>query len=86
MSTRETMLGIAREAILCRAEADGYGPNEYDPESDKEGYAVSILNALHHWTHAHGRDWTAELNHAQALFEDDLAEFQPTQTNPPSNS
>lgn len=85
MSTRDIMLSIARETILRRAEADGYKPDEYNPEADDEGYTVSLLNALHHWTHTHGRDWTAELNHAQAPFEDDLAEFQAAQTIPPSN-
>jgi hypothetical protein len=74
MSTREMMLGFAREAILTRAKADGYQPDQYDPESDIEGYVVSLLNALHHWCHACGHDWTAELNHAQALFEEDLRE------------
>ncbi|GMW03700.1 MAG: hypothetical protein AMXMBFR84_48340 [Candidatus Hydrogenedentota bacterium] len=76
MTTRETMLDIAREAILTRAKSDGYAPAGYDPESDEEGYVISLLNALHHWCHAYGHDWTAELNRAQALFEEDIEEHQ----------
>jgi hypothetical protein len=86
MSMRDTMLGIAREAILRRAEADGYTRDDYNPEADEEGYTVSLLNALHHWTHTNRRDWTAELNHAQALFEDDLAELKEVSNTTPSNS
>jgi hypothetical protein len=86
MSTRDFMLSIAREAIMHRAEADGYKGDEYNPETDEEGFAVSLLNAIHHWTHTYGRDWTAELNQAQALFEDDLAELKEVSNTTPSNS
>ena len=77
MSTRDTMLGFAREAILHRAEADGYQPEEYDPESDDEGYVTSLLTALRHWCETFKHDWNAELRRAQELFEEDLAELRP---------
>jgi len=76
MSMRDTMLGLARRAILDRAAADGCAEDEYNPESDDEGYIISLLNALHHWCHAYGHDWTAQLNRAQALFEEDLGEYR----------
>lgn len=76
MITRDTMLGFAREAVLARAAADGYQPGEYDPESDDEGYVISLLNALHHWNHVYDHDWTAELNRAQALFEEDIEKYR----------
>ena len=75
MSISGTMLDIARHAILDRARLDGYSRQTYDPAEDVEGYIVSILNALHHWCHAHGHDWTTELSRAQSLFEDDLEEL-----------
>ncbi len=78
MSMNDTMLSFARYAILNRAEADGYQPGEYDPMPDDEGYVISLLNALHQWTLAHGRDWTNELTRAQQLFEEDLEEFRTT--------
>ena len=49
MSTRDTMLEIARKAILHRASLDGYAPDEYDPAEDDEGYVISLLIALRHW-------------------------------------
>ena len=76
MNTRDTMIDIARDAILSRAALDGYAPDQYSPEQDKEGYVVSLLNALHHWCHEHGHDWTAELSRAQSHFEEDLDEFR----------
>ncbi|MCC6694884.1 MAG: hypothetical protein IT365_04545 [Candidatus Hydrogenedentes bacterium] len=82
MSTRDTMLGLAREAILHRAKADGYQPKEYDPDSDPEGYVTSLLTALCHWCEACGHDWNAELRRAQELFEDDLAELRPSEVAP----
>ena len=51
MSTRDTMLEIARKAILHRASIDGYAPDEYDPAEDNEGYVISLLIALRHWCH-----------------------------------
>ena len=36
MSMRDTMLEIARKAILHRASLDGYAPDEYDPAEDDE--------------------------------------------------
>lgn len=80
MTMRATMLGFARQAILARAAADGYSESEYNPESDHEGYVISLLNALHHWCHAYGHDWTAELNRAQALFEEDIEECREQRT------
>ena len=74
MSTRDTMLEIARDAILHRASRDGYTPDEYDPAEDDEGYVVSLLTALRHWGDAHGIDWRADLERAEALFTEDLAE------------
>jgi len=50
MSTRDTMLEIARKAILHRASLDGYAPDEYDPAEDDEGYVISLLIALRHWS------------------------------------
>jgi len=84
MSAQDMLLGFAREAILTRAAADDYVPEEYDPEADEEGYVVSLLNALHHWCNAHGHDWTAELNRAQELFEEDLQEYRENQGTRPS--
>lgn len=74
MTTRNSMLAIAREAIDGRAVHDGYASSEYDAVSDAEGYVTSILNALHHWCAAHKIDWQAELARAQELFEEDLQE------------
>lgn len=79
MTTRDLMLDIAREAILARADRDGYQPGEYVPETDHEGYVISLLIALHHWCHTHGHDWTAELRSAQELFEEDLDEARETE-------
>lgn len=75
MSMRDTMLAIAREAILNRACLDGYEPDEYDPAADDEGYIISLLNGLHHWCDVHGHDWQADLARAQQLFEEDLQEL-----------
>ena len=74
MSTRETMLNIARRAILDRAALDGYAAEDYDPAEDPEGYIISLLIGLHHWCCANGIDWQAELARAQELFEEDLCE------------
>jgi len=82
MSTRDTMLGIAREAILARAKADGYQPEEYEPETDDEGYVTSLLTAIRHWCDACGHDWNAELRRAQELFEEDLAEARSSKAAP----
>ena len=83
MSTRDTMLEIAREAILHRASRDGYAPDEYDPVEDDEGYVISLLIALHHWCDAHGIDWPSELARSQQLFDEDLAELACTLSVPP---
>ncbi|MCL4694648.1 MAG: hypothetical protein KJ060_19315, partial [Candidatus Hydrogenedentes bacterium] len=69
MSTRDTMLGFAREAILLRAKADGYHADAYDPQSDPEGYITSLLIALRHWCETFKHDWSAELRRADDLFE-----------------
>jgi hypothetical protein len=74
MSTRDTMLEIARGAILYRASLDGYAPDAYDPAEDDEGYVVSLLIALRHWGDANNLDWQADLEQAEALFTEDLAE------------
>ena len=82
MSTRDTMLGLAHEAILNRANADGYQPEEYDPESDPEGYVTSLLTALRHWCEAYSHDWNEELHRAHELFEGDLDEDRQLETMP----
>ena len=74
MSLRDTMLNIARRAILDRAALDGYVLDDYNPEEDPEGYVVSLLTALRHWCKKYGIDWPAELARAQELFEEDLQE------------
>ena len=74
MTIRDTMLDIALKALLHRASLDGYEPDQYDPVEDSEGYVISLLIALRHWTDAHDRDWYAELARAETLFEEDLAE------------
>ena len=74
MNTRDTMLDIARDAILHRAARDEYDPKEYDPATDDEGYVISILIALRHWSDAHNLDWQADLARAEILFQEDLAE------------
>jgi len=74
MSTRDTMLEIARKAILQRAELDGYSAEEYDPAEDAEGYVISLLTGLRHWCDAHRIDWEDELARAQGLFEEDMRE------------
>ena len=84
MTSCEMMRNFARHAILTRATMDGYKADDYDPESDDEGYVISLLNALHHWCHAHGHDWTTELNRAQALFEEDLEESSQSLNTKPS--
>ncbi len=76
MTTRALMLDIAREAILARAARDGYNPKEYVAETDHEGYVSSLLIGLHHWCDVYGHDWTAELESAQVLFEEDLEELR----------
>jgi len=82
MSTRNTMLEIARKAILHRASIDGYAPDEYDPAEDNEGYVISLLIALRHWCEAHNLDWQADLIRAQELFEEDKREEQDSGDNP----
>lgn len=84
MNTLETRSKIARHAILARAAFDGYRVDKNEPEPDGEGYIVSIFNALHHWCHAYGHDWTPELNRAQSLFEVDFDEHRQNQS--PSGS
>lgn len=74
MSTRDTMLEIARGAILYRASLDGYEPDAYDPAEDDEGYVTSLLTALRHWCDTNSIDWQAELARAQELFEEDMLE------------
>lgn len=74
MSTRDAMLEIARDAILHRACRDGYAPDQYDPAKDDEGYVISLLTALRHWSDAHSLDWRADLERAEALFTEDLSE------------
>ena len=76
MSTRRIMLDIARKVIAARAVLDGYQAGEYDGKRDDEGYVISILNALHHWSAEYGLDWQAELTRAQEHFDDDLREEQ----------
>ncbi len=75
MSTRDTMLNIARNAILVRAALDGYSAGDYDPIKDPEGYVTSLLVGLRHWCHAHSIEWQAELTRAQELFEEDVREM-----------
>jgi hypothetical protein len=72
------MLEIARDAILHRASRDGYEPDQYDPAKDDEGYVISLLTALRHWSDAYGLDWRADLGRAEALFAEDLAESATT--------
>jgi hypothetical protein len=74
MSLRDISLEIGRHAICSRAAFDGIAAEAYDAAEDVEGYAVSLLIALHHWSDAHGRDWSEELEHAEAHYEADLAE------------
>ena len=74
MNMRDTMLGIARRAILHRASLDGYDPRQYDPATDTEGYVISLLTALRHWSEAYGIDWQGQIARAQELFEDDVRE------------
>ena len=74
MSTQDTMLNIARRAILDRATLDGYAAEDYDPAEDPEGYVISLLIGLRHWCHTNGIDWQGELSRAQELFEEDLHE------------
>ena len=76
MSMRDTMLEIARKAILHRASLDGYAPDGYDPAEDDEGYVISLLTALRHWCDARGIDWQADLDRAETLFKEDLAESE----------
>lgn len=82
MSTRDTMLEIARKAILHRASIDGYAPDEYDPAKDNEGYVISLLTALRHWCETHYLDWQADLVRAQQLFEEDKREDEYGEDNP----
>ena len=82
MSTRDTMLEIARKAILNRASVDGYAPDEYDPAEDAEGYVISLLTALRHWCETHNLDWHADLVRAQELFEEDMREDEDGKCNP----
>jgi len=78
MTMRDTMLEIARKVILHRASLDRYAPNEYDPAADTEGYVISLLIALRHWSDSHDLDWQSELVRAQGLFEKDMQEEQET--------
>ena len=80
MSTRETMLNIARRAILDRAALDGYAAEDYDSAEDPEGYIISLLIGLHHWCRANSIEWQAELARAQQLFEEDLCEEQESES------
>ena len=70
----DLMLSVARKAIESRASMDGYADDQYDAESDPEGYVTSLLNALHQWCAIHGIDWQKELVRAQGFFEEDGAE------------
>ena len=72
MTMREVMLGIAEAVLNFRESLDDGGNDDYDAVKDPEGYTVSILCALRHWTHAHGRDWFQELARAEELFQEDL--------------
>jgi hypothetical protein len=74
MNTRDIMLDIAREAILNRAARDGYFPDDYDPVKDDEGYVISLIVALRHWSNAHSMDWRADLERAENLFREDMTE------------
>ena len=74
MSMRDTMLEIARKAILHRASLDGYDADQYDPVEDEEGYVVSLLTALRHWCVANGIDWHTDLERAETLFNEDIDE------------
>jgi hypothetical protein len=71
---RDTMLEIARKAILHRASLDGYESGQYNPVEDGEGYVISLLIALRHWSEAHSQDWQADLERAETLFQEDLTE------------
>ena len=82
MTTRSSMLAIAREVINGRAVHDGYPPFGYDGTGDEEGYITSIVNALHHWCDEYGIDWAAELARAQELFEEDTREGNPQEERP----
>ena len=82
MSTRETMLNIARQVIGRRAEIDGYVAEDYDATTDPEGYIISILNALHRWCDECGMNWSAELARAQELFDEDGGELRNRQSKP----
>ena len=70
MTMRETMLDIARKAILHRATLDD--DQHYDPEVDEEGYVISLLIALRHWCAEYGMDWNCQLERAEVFFEEDL--------------
>ncbi|MCL4217854.1 MAG: hypothetical protein KJ052_12725 [Candidatus Hydrogenedentes bacterium] len=84
MTTRDLMLDIARRAILNRAERDGYASSEYDPAEDPEGYVISLLIALRHWSHTTNHDWYADLVRAQELFEEDMREYRQSQLEKPA--
>ena len=82
MQTEETrnetdvMLSIAEAAINTRAAKDGYTFGTYDIEEDREGYVISLLNALLMWCHVHGIDWQEQLVRARSFFESDTTETQ----------
>ncbi len=82
MNTRDTMLNIARTAILNRAAMDGYAEEDYDPSEDSEGYVISLLIALRHWTDKYGIDWQAELARAHELFAEDKREDEDIEGGP----
>lgn len=83
MTTRHTMLEIAREAIVNRARYDGYDEGEYNPMKDDEGYSISLLAALRHWSHEHGHDFQEELRRSHQLFQEDLDETCTVQLSEP---
>jgi hypothetical protein len=78
----DVMLSIARDAIAARAAQDGCDPHTYDAAQDPEGYVVSLLIALQHWSCEHRLDWHAQLLQAHELFKQDYAEAHPNAVEP----
>ncbi len=76
-ATTDSPLSVAREIIELRAVKEGCGPGEYDAEHDPKGHILSLLNALHQWSHRHGFDWNSQLALAQGFFEQDITKSQP---------